>query len=319
MWEAYNTGVSPDAYDAVKNEFGYTYGFHTPLVIDGKVIGVITAEQEVENVNKGILINTGKQLVILAVIFIMGMVLLLLFVNLNYITRLERLERGVTRYSDTKDPSIAREIEKYAKGDDEISNLSGKIAIMILELEDYMNNLIMTVDELNETKKKTSVMSDLALKDALTGIRNKAAYEQEAHKLSWSVAENTAVFGIAVINLNFLKSINENYGHEQGNLAIKNLCRLVCDIFQHSAVFRVGSDELAAILGKGDYENSDELIRKFESCIAENSNKTDQDPWEAFSAAIGYAKYDKYVDKSVEDVFNRAEKAMKNRKKEMKV
>ena len=48
--------------------------------------------------------------------------------------------------------------------------------------------------------------------------------------------------GIAIVDLNFLKKINDTYGHEKGNLAIKKLCFIICHIFQHSPVFRIGGD-----------------------------------------------------------------------------
>lgn len=41
-------------------------------------------------------------------------------------------------------------------------------------------------------------------------------------------------------------------------------------------------------------------------------------PWEQISAAIGYAKFDKTVDKTVDDVFKKADKAMYDRKVAMK-
>ena len=41
-------------------------------------------------------------------------------------------------------------------------------------------------------------------------------------------------------------------------------------------------------------------------------------PWEQISSAIGYAKFDKTVDKTVDDVFKKADKAMYDRKVAMK-
>ncbi len=46
--------------------------------------------------------------------------------------------------------------------------------------------------------------------------------------------------------------------------------------------------------------------------------KTDGEPWEKVSAAIGYAIYNPDIDDCVENVFNRADKAMYHRKSEMK-
>ena len=42
---------------------------------------------------------------------------------------------------------------------------------------------------------------------------------------------NLINFGIAMIDLNNLKVINDTYGHEEGNYAIKKLCEIVCSVF----------------------------------------------------------------------------------------
>ena len=95
-----------------------------------------------------------------------------------------------------------------------------------------------------------------------------------------------------MVDLNFLKRINDTYGHEQGNIAIKKLCYIVCHVFEHSPVFRIGGDEFVIILENDDYKNIESLIKEF------NDNAS--------------------IDSSAANVFKRADKAMYNRKREMK-
>lgn len=78
--------------------------------------------------------------------------------------------------------------------------------------------------------------------------------------------------------------------------------------------FRIGGDEFVIILENEDYGQIDELIKKFNSVIEGAKG----DPWEKISAAIGYALYNPEIDDCVENVFNRADKAMYIRKSEMK-
>jgi diguanylate cyclase (GGDEF)-like protein len=60
--------------------------------------------------------------------------------------------------------------------------------------------------------------------------------------------------------LNNLKTLNETYGHDKGDLAIKKLSNLICRVFSHSPVFRIGGDEFAVILRGWDYEHYDTII-----------------------------------------------------------
>jgi len=161
-------------------------------------------------------------------------------------------------------------------------------------------------------------MNELAIKDALTGIRNKTAYDNESQQIDWNIAEGNAEFAIVMVDLNFLKRINDTYGHEQGNIAIKRTCYIVCHVFKHSPVFRVGGDEFVVILKNEDYKIRDALVQEFKDQIAEISANKDLKIWERVSAAIGIAVFDADIDTSVENVFRRADKAMYQNKKEMK-
>ena len=89
---------------------------------------------------------------------------------------------------------------------------------------------------------------------------------------------------------------------------------LVCEIFEHSPVFRVGGDEFVVVLKLRDYRNVDNLVGDFNAHLEKLQNDDTLNPWEQISAAIGYAKFDKTVD----DVFQKADKAMYDKKVAMK-
>ncbi len=97
--------------------------------------------------------------------------------------------------------------------------------------------------------------------DALTGIRNKYAYLDEENRLEKMVAENrNAEFALVILDVNELKKVNDTSGHQAGDKYIQDACKLICDIFKHSPVFRIGGDEFAVVVEKGDYENLDTLV-----------------------------------------------------------
>ena len=311
-WEAWNTGKAPSGYDVFDNEYGKTYAWYVPLYINGEKMGLIGTEIGIDNYNHAIAMNTLTQLASIAAILILTSAITLLLIDRRYIARIRHLSQAVGAYAQDKDADIAQEL-RYS-GRDELCMLSNQTADMIQELDDYMNNLRKTTAELSQTREQVSIESELARKDGLTGIRNRNAYEEEIKRLTLEIENGRARFGFAVVDVNYLKRINDTYGHEMGNVTIRTCCALVCKTFAHSPVFRIGGDEFAIILQNEDYEQAEKLVRQFN----ESLEQTDGEPWEKISAAIGYALYDPKKDNCVENVFGRADKAMYRRKREMK-
>ncbi len=318
MWEAWNMGVSPEGYDTYDNDFGHTYAYYSPLVINGETMGVVAADVDVASVNHEIVVNSIEQMAWVAAVMVVCVCVFVFLLNRRYLARLIRLANHVNDYRIKRDISIAENISAEIVGKDELAELSLATSSMIYSIEDYIDSLERTQRELADTKDHVSVMTEIANKDALTGLRNKTAYDNEVKRLEWMIDDGTARFGIAMIDLNFLKRINDTYGHEQGNVAIKNLCRIVCTIFAHSPVFRIGGDEFVVILENGDYDDIELLLMDFNQKLEEYAKDDLLEPWERISAAIGYAIYDKFIDHRVDNVFKRADKAMYQNKKNMK-
>ena len=319
MWEAWNSGEKSTGFDTYDNEFGKTYAYYAPLFINGEKVGVIAVDVEIADVNKAILNNSLRQIFYVGLVLVIAVALMLVVIYKSYIAKLSHLQKSVKAYSLDKNVAIARDIEKDANGKDEISVLALQVSSMILELENYMKSLLETAQALRDTKERADAMNELATKDALTGIRNKTAYDNEVRRIEWKMSSNEKLdFAIAMIDLNFLKRINDTFGHEQGNMAIKKLCYIVCHIFEHSPVFRIGGDEFVVLLENSDFEKRELLIQTFNKTLEELASNEKLEPWEKVSASIGIAVYDSNIDANVANVFKRADKAMYQRKKEMK-
>jgi diguanylate cyclase (GGDEF)-like protein len=195
--------------------------------------------------------------------------------------------------------------------DNEIKALSDAVVKMSNDIRDYVSDIV-------TAEKKAATMEALANHDALTGTGNKTAYNDEMARLEKELAEGHVDFGIAVVDLNYLKTINDTYGHDKGDIAIKKLCQLACRIFSQSHVYRIGGDEFAIILRGSDYDNHEALCACFEEEILRMAGDDTLKPWEKVSAAIGIACYDKTLDKNAGCLFKRADHLMYERKRAMK-
>ena len=95
-------------------------------------------------------------------------------------------------------------------------------------------------------------------------------------------------------------------------------CRLICRVFQHSPVFRIGGDEFAVILQNDDLKNRDDLVQKFSESM-ESISASAANEWEQVHVAVGIAVYDAQIDHSVSDVLLRADELMYENKRMRKM
>ena len=93
---------------------------------------------------------------------------------------------------------------------------------------------------------------------------------------------------------------------------------MICKVFRHSPIFRIGGDEFAIILRNSDYDDVEALIKQFDENMMKLVSGENLKPWEKITAAVGYAVFDPEKDHCVEDVFRRADAAMYEKKVQMK-
>ncbi len=166
--------------------------------------------------------------------------------------------------------------------------------------------------------RRMNRLEDRAYLDTLTGLQNRTAYYEYNDVLNRKEDEGKADFSILMIDINYLKRVNDTYGHEQGNLYLQGAANLIRKIFGEEHVYRIGGDEFVVILEGKAQEGAGEQIRAFKDEIARLQADETLQPWEKVSAAAGLAKYEKGRDASTEEVLRRADEAMYREKIAMK-
>ena len=173
-------------------------------------------------------------------------------------------------------------------------------------------------ENLKRSKIQLAVMDELAHKDALTGLKNKAAYNKDTARLDADIVAGKAAFAIIMIDVNYLKRVNDTYGHERGNEYLINACRLVCAIFGETNVYRIGGDEFVVIIEGDKVSLCQYFVKQFKAEMARKAANEALQPWEKISAAVGVAYYQPGVDKSADEVFKRSDAEMYANKLAMK-
>ena len=152
-------------------------------------------------------------------------------------------------------------------------------------------------------------MRNLAYVDSLTNVKNKTAYEDTVGYIDEQIKSGTAEFAVIMCDLNYLKIINDNLGHQAGDDVLRKASRLLCKAFPLSTVFRIGGDEFVVIPSVVEYARMDEMLGTLKELL-DQENEEHENVLDRVSFAVGSAVYDKEKDHSFKDVFERADKKM---------
>ena len=166
-----------------------------------------------------------------------------------------------------------------------------------------LNDIDAQVRQEEEYGRRLEKAQTQASIDALTGVKNKYAYlETEARMDRWIQEGRQPPFAVVVLDVNDLKKVNDSAGHQAGDQYLRDACKIICETFKHSPVFRVGGDEFTVISEGKDYACIDELVKIVSAHNMEASRAG------GIMIAYGMAKYEN--DACVADVFERADHSM---------
>ena len=168
----------------------------------------------------------------------------------------------------------------------------------------------------NHLQKYIDYINGLAYRDSMTGVKNKTAYHDAVKRLEEEMRLGRPKFAVIVFDINWLKYVNDNYGHDFGDMLIMDCSKLICKTFSRSPVFRIGGDEFVVLLENGDFEHYSELLEEFQSQV-DMHNRGCRDDLK-ISIARGTAIYNDTTDIVFGDVFKRADEAMYQNKAAMK-
>lgn len=156
-----------------------------------------------------------------------------------------------------------------------------------------------------------------ATHDALTGISNRALFFDRLRTTVNIGKNNNHHFSVAMIDMDGLKSVNDEYGHRTGDAVLVEVSHRINKLVKPEDTFaRLGGDEFAILVQS---ENPETELPKLLECI----KKMFVDPFEfedntyKISVSTGYAHFDPVTD-TVSTLMDRADRFMykdKNSKK----
>ncbi len=100
-----------------------------------------------------------------------------------------------------------------------------------------------------EAKRYAEALKEQTFRDALTGLYNRHFLEATLENLTAQILRRGSVLGILMCDLDYFKSVNDKYGHDAGDLILKETARLLSsNVRKSDMVIRFGGEEFLILL-----------------------------------------------------------------------
>lgn len=154
------------------------------------------------------------------------------------------------------------------------------------------------------------ILNDQVYHDSLTGIENRLSYEHYYEKID---NKKLSRLSIVYIDIDEFKTINDQYGHSEGDEVIKAFANLLVKSFslRQKKLIRIGGDEFLILLENQCQEKVEAYIQNLIQNVDTYNNREKKQYRIKFSYGIAYADNDH---KSVQQLLEYADKSMYEQK-----
>lgn len=160
-----------------------------------------------------------------------------------------------------------------------------------------------------ENGLKFDIISSLAYSDGLTGLGNRTAYLEQIEAYASGEA-GISQLGIVFLDVNNLKKVNDNQGHEKGDELITAASKIIADSFgKNGKSYRIGGDEFCVLMtGISLQEKYEQGLMEFQGLIKE-ANRLKGRTYE-IQIANGFSVCDTITKEKIEEAIMAADSAM---------
>ncbi len=124
-----------------------------------------------------------------------------------------------------------------------------------------------------------NVAKKLSNTDFLTGLYNRRYFFEQGNQLLESLKDSAQLaqtITVMMMDIDFFKKINDQYGHDIGDEVIKNFAQLLKAYFADDIVARIGGEEFAVISQSAEFLNDFDHINAFRIAVAAQTMQVEQ-------------------------------------------
>lgn len=158
----------------------------------------------------------------------------------------------------------------------------------------FYHNFVLNLDNAMESIRKQDLMKGMLKRlnvmwknDELTGVFNRAGFRSNAQDVMKDARLQDSSVGVIFVDLDGLKKVNDEFGHEEGDVLIKAMASVMSQTIGSGEVLgRFGGDEFVVLIAKCSEKDLQNEIARIQTAI-DNFNMLNMHPFE-LSASVGY-------------------------------
>ena len=171
-------------------------------------------------------------------------------------------------------------------GDGDYRYFDEVVALLLITLGQTFKRL-----ELLKSLGKMDEVMELLIQDTMTNLYNRRGFERRMKELYDKCGNNKRIV-VSSIDIDGLKYINDNFGHFEGDRAIKAVAGCIEAILREDEfAARTGGDEFTAVTILKQDEKPEDFRDRLYKCIAEKAKEFKD---YALSASVGSSEIDSY-------------------------
>ncbi len=130
--------------------------------------------------------------------------------------------------------------------------------------------VITAITDISERKRLEDQLRVLASTDPLTGAYNRRSFHELSHKAMSTCSREQQAFSILLLDLDFFKRVNDNYGHSAGDEVLITTVKTINDCIREADILgRHGGEEFVIALPNTDSKRAKEIANRIRQCIEE--------------------------------------------------
>jgi diguanylate cyclase len=218
--------------------------------------------------------------------------------NVQSTNDLQELKLEICKNVDDISDGVDDYAERFNQHHEATAERNLKLTEQLSQMEQETQELQVMLKE-NRTK---------LLYDALTGVYSRMAYDERiAQELARWTRYQTP-FSYVILDIDHFKRVNDNYGHNAGDKALKLVAQMMLKyVRQSDYVFRIGGEEFVLLLTSTSVDNAATMVEKMRAGIAASSFHFKGEPINlTLSAGITETR----INDDVEVIYERADKAL---------